>query len=455
MRGEYQELLATDPAGGFASARVLVEHARGAGARVVLVTPASNRKDCSPFKSQHADELSGVKLREWTQLFEQARELDRDRKLEDALAAYEQVTKMDPLFAELHWRTGRVLLKLKRFDQAQTAFVRAVDEDVCPLRAVSEIPQIVRRTAERLNVPLVDFEQLVEEQCRQQHGHTVLGEDFFLDHVHPTIETNGLLAQAIVEQMIDSHILKAGSSPNKNRKLLAEVGDLIESRIDSRQHAIALRNLAKVLNWAGKHLEAGSLAMRAVQQLPEDPECLVLSAAYLAETYRVEQAIEHYRRALHHRPDLEMAHQLVGQLLVERGELDGALVHFSELTQLRKDDAHTWQMIGAIHTEQQRFEEALPNFETALVLRPGDANIHYNLANALSHLGRRTKAIEHYFRAVELNPNDADAHNNLGVMLMQAGHNDEAAQQFREVLRIRPDDAVAAASLRDAENADR
>ena len=56
---------------------------------------------------------------------------------------------------------------------------------------------------------------------------------------------------------------------------------------------------------------------------------------------------------------------------------------------------------------------------------------------------------------IELAPHDPNAHNNLGVMLMQAGHNDEAAQQFREVLRIRPDDAVAAASLRDAENADR
>jgi len=433
----------------------IVKIARGAGARVVLVTPASNRKDCSPFKSQHTDEVSGAKLREWTLLFDQARELDRDGKLEDALAAYEHATKLDPLFAELHWRTGRVLLKLRRFDQAQAAFARAVDEDVCPLRAVSEIPQIVRRTAGRLNVPLVDFERLVENKCRQQHGHAAPGEDFFFDHVHPTIETNGLLVQAIVEQMIDSHTLKAGFSPDKNRKLLAEVADLVESRVDSRQHAIALRNLAKVLNWAGKHLEAGSLAMRAVEQLPEDPECLVLSAAYLAGTFRVEQAIEHYRRALFHRPDLEMAHQLVGQLLVDRGELDGALVHFSELARLRKDDAHTWQMIGAIHTEQQRFEEALPNFETALVLRPGDANIHYNLANALSHLGRRKKAIEHYFRAVELNPDDADAHNNLGVMLMQAGHNGEAAQQFREVLRIRPDDAFAAASLRDAENPDR
>jgi len=433
----------------------IVEIARSAGARVILVTPASNRKDCSPFKSQHADDVSGARLREWTLHFNQARELDREGKTEDALAAYEQAIQLDPLFAELYWRTGRVLLKLKRFDQAQAAFARAIDEDVCPLRAVSEIPHIVRRTAERLNVPLVDFERLVEDQCRQQHGHAAPGEDFFLDHVHPTIRTNGLLAHAIVRQMIDSHTLKADFSPDETRKQLDKVAELLESRIDSRQHAIALRNLAKVLNWAGKHLEAGSLAMRAVEQLPEDPECLMLSAAYLAGTFRIEQAIEHYRRALYHRPDLEMAHQLLGQLLVDRGALDEALIHFSELARLRKDDAHAWQMIGAIHTEQHRFEEALPNFKTALKLRSGDANIHYNLALALSHLGRRGKAIEHYMHAVKLNPDDADAHHNLGVMLMQAGRHGEAAQQFREVLRIRPDDDIATASLRDAENPDR
>jgi tetratricopeptide (TPR) repeat protein len=344
---------------------------------------------------------------------------------------------------------GRVLLTLKRFDEARAAFSLAVDEDVCPLRAVSEIPRVIHRTADQLNVPVVNFEQLVSRLSQREHGHSSVGKEFFLDHVHPTISTNGQLAGAIIDRLIEARIIDA-SAPTS--RLVAEISKRIESGIDRRQHAIALRNLAKVLNWAGKHVEAGSLAMQAVEQLPDDPETLVLSAAYLAKTGRLDQAIEHYRRAVRHRPDYAIAHQMLGAALVDRGDLDEALKHFTELTRLRPEDAHAWQMIGAIHAEQERFKEALGFYETALALNSNDANIHYNLANALDHIGRRTEAIQHYERAVTLNPDDADAHNNLGVLLLRTGQRTKAAIQFREVLRIRPNDELAAKNLREAQN---
>lgn len=429
----------------------IVAMARWAGTEVLLVTPASNLKDSSPFKSQHSEELSDENLLEWTRHYEAARQHERDAQLERALFAYNQAAELDPSFAELHWRTGRLLLKQGHVNQAQAAFMRSIDEDICPLRAVSEIPRIIRNTAERLNVPLVDFERVLFEQCRDQLGHSSPGEEFFLDHVHPTIAANGQLAKAIVDRLVNSGLLETDSAPTED--VLAEVSRQISSRVDARQHAMALRNLAKVLNWAGKHVEAGSLAMRAVEQLPNDPESLVLSGAYLDETGRIDRAIKHYRSALQHRPDYATAHQMLGAALVDRGELDEALRHFGELARLRPDDAHAWQMIGAIHTEQQRFDKALPYFETALALNAEDSNIHYNMANTLGHLNRRKDAARHYKRAVELNPNDADARNNLGVLLMQDGRMKEATRQFLEVLRIRPDDLVAAENLRDAETA--
>lgn len=432
----------------------MVSLAHAAGAKMVVVTPASNLKDCSPFKSQHSDKLlaSAQQLKSWTQLYEHGRQLDRNGEHADALKTYLQAGRLDPQFAELHWRTGRVLLNLHQRDEAHAAFVRAVDEDICPLRAVSEIPAIVRRVADHWNVPLVDFEQLVADLSQQVNGHVSSGDELFLDHVHPTIQTNGQLARAIVERLIESGVIESRSAPNS--ELMNKVAQRIESRTDPQQHAVALRNLAKVLNWAGKHLEAGSLAMRAVEELPDDPESLVMSAAYLAETGRLDAAIASYRRALRHRPDYATAHQMLGAALVDRGELDAALEHFTELSRLRPDDAHAWQMIGAIHAEQGRFDEALHFYETALTLNPNDANAHYNIANALGHLGGNADTIEnHYLRAVTLNPDDADAHNNLGVLLLREGRPLEAVRHFRAVLRIRPDDHIAATNLRDAEKA--
>ena len=427
----------------------IIRIAHRAGAEVVLITPASNLKDCSPFKSRHSQGLSAEKLQLWKRHHQQAQQFERDGKLSEALAAYRSAAEIDSRFAELHWRIGGTLLKLERYEAARTAFRKAVDEDVCPLRAVGEIPQIIRKTADEMNVPYVDFEKLIDRRCRREHGHASPGEEFFLDHVHPTIKTNGMLAAAIVERLIESGHVTARAP--LTAEMIATASKQIESRIDARKHAIALRNLAKVLNWAGKHHEAGSLALRAVKQLPDDPECLVMSAAYLARTGRKEQAVENYRRALRFRPDYAIAHQMLGAALVDVGKLNEALQHFTALARLRPRDAHAWQMIGAIHSEQNRYAEALPHFEKAVSLKPDDANIHYNLANALGRLGRRKRAIDHYRRAVALNPGDADARNNLGVMLMREGRMNEAAIQFRHVLRLRPNDKAAAANLRSAE----
>lgn len=425
----------------------IVAISQQAGVPVVLITPASNIQDCSPFKSQHADQFVGESLESWTQLYERARLLERNGDSEQALLEYDRLITFDPEFAESHWRRGRLLLKSDRPTEADKAFALAVDHDVCPLRAISVIPQIVRRVASELDVPLVDFEQLIALDCQEQTGHASPGQEYFLDHVHPTVSTHGTLALAIVQRLVASDFVRARNEPN--RALLNDVAAVVESRIDARKHAIALRNLAKVLNWAGKHLEAGSLAMRAVEQLPDDPESLVLSAAYLAQTGRVEQAINNYRRAIRFRPDYATAHQMLAAALVDQGELDDAVQHFSELARLRPDDAQAWQMIGAIHAEQGQFEESLQYYNTAMTLNSDDSNLHYNIANALNHLGRSAESIAHYTRAVELNPDDADARNNLGVMLMQDGRPSEAAEQFREVLRLRPNDRIATDNLRD------
>src|SRR5690606_20374583 len=112
----------------------------------------------------------------------------------------------------------------------------------------------------------------------------------------------------------------------------------IRSRLDANAHALALRTLAKVLNWAGKHEQAGPLAVQALQTMPDDPESLVLAAAYLKTTGQAQQAIEYYRRAIRHAPRYAEAHRLLGAALVEQGALEEALLPFERLTQLTPDD---------------------------------------------------------------------------------------------------------------------
>jgi len=410
--------------------------ARSCGAQAVFIVPASNLKDCSPFKSQHADDLEPGELEKWSALYERGRFHEKEGHPDKALAAYQAAARVDDRFAELHYRIGNVLFRTDRLAAAATAYARALDEDVCPLRAFREIPDVLRRTAKRSNVPIIDFDLVLRNDCMRNHGHSSPGREYFLDHVHLTIPATRLLAVAIVDGLIQARVISADASLGD--AAIANIARRIESRIDPKAHAAALRNLAKVLNWAGKHYEAGPLALRALETLPHDPECLFLAGAYQKMTGNVEQAIKKYRETIRLRPDYAEAHQLLGAALVEQGRFEEACKHFREVQRINPDDAHAHHMVGAVLSELGRYDEALVHYREAARLKPDDANTHYNLAFALTRLGKCKEAIAHYARAIKLDPDDAAAHSNLGKLLLAEGRRDDAIDHLRKALHVDP-----------------
>ncbi len=385
----------------------MADIARSAEAELLLITPACNLKDCSPFKSEHAPRISEEPRQQVAALLAQVRQLAQQGEFAQALAACEAAKVMDDRFAEVHFLEGQQLWMLDRRAEAVAAFRRAADEDICPVRAVSEIPAAVRRVALQLDLPLVDYVQLLENDSLRHFGHNALGNEYFLDHVHPTIDATGLLAVEIARELARRNVIESGATWSEADVALATTA--IESRVDENVHAVALRTLAKVLNWAGKHEQAGPLALQVLDTLPDDPEALVLAAAYLKSTGQTDQAIDNYRRALQSAPQYIEAHRLLGAALVERGDLEEALAHIKRLTTLTPEDAHAWHMCGAVLAELGRFEEALQPYATALQLDSDNPHLLYNLGYAYEQLGKTSQARTYFRRTLELNPDDAGA----------------------------------------------
>lgn len=114
----------------------------------------------------------------------------------------EQATALDPRFAEHHYRSGKALFALNRFADAKAAFLRAVEEDVCPLRAPQAFADAVVEVAHESGSPVVDFPKLLETRALSDHGHRLLGDEYFLDHVHPRIAAHGILGAALAEKIL-------------------------------------------------------------------------------------------------------------------------------------------------------------------------------------------------------------------------------------------------------------
>ena len=237
--------------------------ARSVNSKVILVTPASKMRHEAPFKSQHRDSLGKPALEEWVRNYEWALELVRQKEFKEALIHILNAETLDPRYAHTFALKGDILFALKKYGEAKVAYRRAIDEDVCPLRAITALGNSVIDIGREMNVPVVDFDSIISE--RSPEG--ITGEELFLDHVHPTIEGHKILALRILDEVIKIGLVRSPRPMTVGGlQLIAETK---MSQVDREAHAEALMNLAMLANWGGKFREGITLAQRARELDPE------------------------------------------------------------------------------------------------------------------------------------------------------------------------------------------
>lgn len=176
--------------------RRMIEIARRAGAPVVLVNPVSNIRDCPPFKTQHRDGLDPQTLQRWNDLWEQARAKYGD-DLPEAIELLQEAIALDDQHAGIYYDLGQCFEAIGQYAQAKQAFLQAKDLDVCPLRMLEPMHEAFWRVVKSHAVPVVDARALIEEQSKGE----MPGNDWMVDHVHPSITGHQRIALALFEKL--------------------------------------------------------------------------------------------------------------------------------------------------------------------------------------------------------------------------------------------------------------
>ncbi len=99
--------------------------------------------------------------------------------------------------AGLLYVIGKCYTRIGRFDEAKKWFIKAKDQDICPLRILEPMRDAVRDIAARCDVPLVDVQALIESRSES----SIAGDKWLLDHVHPSIAGHKLIADALFQAM--------------------------------------------------------------------------------------------------------------------------------------------------------------------------------------------------------------------------------------------------------------
>lgn len=374
----------------------IVNVATDAEVEVVFVVPASNLRDCAPFKSEHREDMTNEELNEFLARFRSGEALLREGKPGEALNELNRALELDPRYADAHFMRGRALLETGDAAAAREAFVRAREEDVCPLRAFSSIQQTVRDVATERKIPVIDFASIVDSESEDG----IPGEDWFLDHVHPTIGGNERVARELANELVEMKIVRP--QPSWTSDAYQQVAQRVKDQIDEREHATALRNLAKVLNWAGKVDEADRLALKAAALLPDDGETL----------------------------------RMTGYAKLRLNQVDEAKQCFEAALRILPDDVRALSGLGDVYSLLGQHEAARDCFSRAIAIDPKSAPALFNFGNELRNLGQHEEAIAAYRRAISVAPDQPDTYKNLGLVLFAEGDIEGGVGCFEKALAL-------------------
>jgi tetratricopeptide (TPR) repeat protein len=369
------------------SLKRMVEIAKSVNADVIFVTPASNLKDFSPFKSQHTDGLSESDRLRVEKLLANGLELMRESRWSEALEILDEALVIDPRFAELHYRRGKVLFALGQHERAKVAFRNARDEDVCPLRALSPMQERLAEVARATGTPRVDFVDLLEQRLSAEQGHRIPGEEYFLDHVHLTIEVNGMLAFWLVEAMSERGIVQPVDTWGE--QAIAAVSSQIEARLGPQ-----LRALSKIE-------DASPLASQALASGVEDPTIIEEAASILATHYVLQgdtaEEQKYFRMALNANPRNPDLHYRIGLRAMSKEspepEVAAAHIFFASVFWSGEHRDMLHQDLGRIMAERGRYKAAYSDLLEARRLNPQNKDTESLLARLRKRLGPKAQNI--------------------------------------------------------------
>ncbi len=180
--------------------QTMISLARSEDIPVILVNPVSNLKDMPPFKSEYS--VSEKKKQQVIKLQEQAEMLGWSNA-QGKIRLLEKAAEIESRHAGLLFLIGKCYEHTGRLAEAKKWYVKAKDEDVCPLRILEPMHEAVLNAAADNNVPLVDAEKLIEKNSPE----SVPGNEWLLDHVHPNIQGHQLIADRLYEVMTDMKLV--------------------------------------------------------------------------------------------------------------------------------------------------------------------------------------------------------------------------------------------------------
>ena len=179
--------------------RRMARLSRDANVPVMFLMPPSNIADSPPFKTEPNPAVAA-----------DVRKLVRDaqakyrQNLTEAIKSLEAACELDPRHAANWFELGRAYEAAGDIDAARQAFIKARDEDICPLRMTTPLQAAWKRVVRDEDVTALDLDSYLAGKSRNR----LLGNELLVDHIHPSFKGNQLIADEVVRALVKASLLK-------------------------------------------------------------------------------------------------------------------------------------------------------------------------------------------------------------------------------------------------------
>jgi tetratricopeptide (TPR) repeat protein len=332
---------------------------------------------------------------------------------------------------------------------AKEHFRHAIDEDVCPLRALTPMHSIERRAARATGGGFVDFEDSLRAAVRPRQGHDILGDPDFTDHVHLTVAHYGVIARGVLAEMTRMGLVPAIDSVTAARAL-SVAAKRIYARLTPAEEGLGYHNIAKVLNWAGKTSEANRAALHGLEKDTVSLESIWSSLFVGAELERQgesRRALPYYRRALRLDSTNAESWRLLGDALVRLGDSTAGFTLLEEAAMRDPENLRLQENVGRLAYARRRFDLAVPHLRIVAARDPRNTAPRVLLAGSFIALGRAAEAETELRAILSVNPREAGAWFGMGFLFESRGQIQEAIQHYAEAARLDPSEPMSRAAL--------
>lgn len=331
----------------------------------------------------------------------------KNSDLEAALRSFRESERLDPKQASTKLNIGNLLARLRRFEEAETAFRKGLDlapDDVNGLIGLCRVLAINRKATESL----ATCRLAVEKAPDSADASAAMLDSMFTARVAPDE------AQRFV------------------RDALARFAD---------QQWILERAVSQALD-SGNGSYAAELLNRLVAIDPDRPFYRGLLAHVYLEIGREEESVSNARKAIELDSQNPYANYAMGRILAELGVHDEAIAAFSKAL-ARVDVLQDSRFRRAISLDLYgRRSDAISDMRLLVATDPNNGDYNFLLGRMLADQDQFREAVIFLKRATEIKPNDFQTKAAYGIALGSVPDYERSTAVLEDALRMRPGNNV-------------